>query len=580
MRKTFTKNEAITWSTPNSWDVLALSIIAAIIIAVVWGATQMATPYNLGQVIPISLDPANLPKYAIRTILRMFIALLCSLISTFIFGTWAAKSKRAERIIIPLIDVMQSIPVLSFISITLVAFITLFKGSMLGPECAAIFAIFTSQVWNMTLSFYQSMRILPRDLREVAMVFGLSPWRKFWRIEVPFAMPGLLWNMMMSMSGSWFFVTASEAFSISNQNITLPGIGSYIALAISNANGQAILYAIVAMFLVILLYDQLLFRPLVYWTNQFRMEQRVDDEERRPWVVGLFQRSRVLTQFGLLLEMLFDSIVNISLLNKSAKIKYAKIHRRNLFLLKIRRAIWPLLLSVVVTAAAIVLVYFLFHIVNLHDVLDALWLGLLTGLRVLVLISICALLWIPIGVWIGFKPNVARFVQPIIQFLAAFPANLLFPLATFIIIRHNLNVDIWASPLIVLGTQWYILFNVIAGASAIPEDLKLATRTFGVHGIAWWRRLVLPGIMPYFITGTITAAGGAWNASIIAEVIRWGDIKLQAKGLGAYINHFTTIGDFAHIALGTLVMCLWVLLFNRLVWRPLYNVAIERFRGD
>ena len=261
--RTYSKNEATNWPTPNYWDLIALCLIFGLLILLGWTAAQMTVPYNVGQQLTISLKPKMLPVYALRTVLRMFIALFCSLLFTFVFGTWAAKSKRAERIIIPLIDILQSVPVLSFLSISVAGFIALFRGSLLGPECAAIFAIFTSQVWNMTLSFYQSVKTAPKDLREAATIYHLSPWRKFWRIEVPFAMPGLLWNMMMSMSGSWFFVVAAEAISVSNQSINLPGIGSYIAVAIQHADKHAIFYAISTMLIVILMYDQFLFRPLL-----------------------------------------------------------------------------------------------------------------------------------------------------------------------------------------------------------------------------------------------------------------------------------------------------------------------------
>jgi NitT/TauT family transport system permease protein len=574
----FTRNESVSWSTPNSWDILALLIIFGVIVVFVWGAKQMTTPYDLGQIVPISLDPTNLPKYAVRTVLRMFIALFFSLVFTFVFGAWAAKNKRAEKIIIPIIDVMQSIPVLTFLSITLVAFIALFRGSMLGPECAAIFAVFTGQVWNMTLSFYQSVSTVPKDLREVSKIFNLSTWQTFWRIEVPFAMPGLLWNMMMSMSGSWFFVTASEAFSVANQNITLPGIGSYIALAIAHANATAIFYAILAMLTVILFYDQLLFRPLVYLTDKFKFEQVLDEPSPKSWIVNLFQRTKFLWHLGYLLELLFDAFINNKLLSRKKTYRAAtKIKRKQ----KIIYSIVNSLLWISIIAAIIIIgYYFANYLTNWRDIREVIWLGFLTGVRVMTLIIICSFIWVPIGVWIGLKPRVATIAQPIVQFLAAFPANLLYPIFAFLIVKYSLNVNIWASPLAVLGTQWYILFNVIAGASALPQELRLTIKNFNVTGWLWWKRLILPGILPYFITGAITAAGGAWNASIIAEIIHWGTINLQAKGLGAYINTYSVKGDFMHIALGTIVMCLYVLLINRLVWRPLYNFTIERFRLD
>jgi NitT/TauT family transport system permease protein len=575
---TYTKNEAIGWAMPNYWDILILGVIIGVISLLIYAAKQMTIPYDVGQPIPISLDLSLLPIYAVRTVVRMFIALFCALIFTFIFGTWAAKSKRAEGIIIPIIDIMQSLPVLSFLSIMVPIFIILFKGSMLGPECAAIFAIFTSQVWNITLSFYQSVSTVPKDLREVAKVFRLSTWRSFWRLEVPYAMPGLLWNMMMSMSASWFFVTASEAISIANQEITLPGVGSYIALAIAKMDKHAIGYAIIAMFSVIIIYDQLLFRPLVYWSEKFRFESAADARFSRSWVVSLFQRTRLLRQSSLIIGAIFDAIVNWSIFNP--EIIYRLPSKSSRIWQKILAIISKIFIVTTILGAAIALGYFIKFQATWNGVLDVLWLGLLTGIRVMSLIILCSIIWVPIGVWIGFKPKVAMMVQPIIQFLAAFPANLLFPVVTFLVLKYQLNINIWVSPLMVLGTQWYILFNVIAGASTISKELRLVARNFGVKGWLKWKRLILPGIFPFFITGVITAAGGAWNASIVAEVLRWGETRLYAQGLGAYIFQYTKFGIFSQVALGTIVMGIYVLAINRLLWRPLYNIAIEKFKAD
>jgi NitT/TauT family transport system permease protein len=574
------RSPALATSTPNHWDAIALALIFGILIMVAWGAAQMATPFNLGQPTTISLNPKYLPNYALRTVLRLFIGLFFSLLFTFAVGAMAAKNKRAEKFIIPIIDIMQSVPILSFLSISVAGFIAMFKGSMLGPECAAIFVIFTSQVWNMTLSFYQSLSTVPKDLSEVATVFKLSSWQRFWRIEVPFSMPGLLWNMMVSMSGSWFFVTASEAFSVANQNITLPGIGSYIALAIVHANSAAILYAVTTMLLVIFLYDQLLFRPLVQWSTKFKIEEILEEKEAHSLVTDLFRNTRLVRRSGAVIVKIFDSFVNIPFLNPQPtytvkpKSKSVSIFQRTIVIGV------NLFLVVALFAALAAIVLFLRRTVTLNDVRETLFLGLITGARVMILIFLCSLIWVPIGVWIGFRPRVAQIIQPVVQFLAAFPANLLFPIVTIAIIKYGLNVNIWVSPLMVLGTQWYILFNVIAGASTIPQDLKLAAKSFGIKGWLRWRRLILPGIFPYFITGAITASGGAWNASIIAETVSWGATKLHAIGLGGYITQCTSQGDFPHIILGTITMCVFVLIINRILWRPLYNVVIERFRTE
>ncbi len=575
--RTYTKNEATNWPVPNYWDLIALCIIFGLIVLVAWGGAQMDRPYNVGQTITLSLNPSHLPMYAVRTVLRMFIALFCSLIFTFCIGTWAAKNKKAERIIIPIIDVLQSVPVLSFLAIGVPLFIALFKGSLMGPECAAIFAIFTSQVWNMVLSFYQSMSSIPKDLREATAIFQLSAWQRFWRLEIPYAMPGLLWNMMMSMSGSWFFVTACEAISIAHQTITLPGVGSYIALAITHADKAAIVYAIITMLIVIFLYDQCLFRPLVQWSEKFKFEEVLSERISRSWVVNLFQRTHVLRHFGTVFTTFFDSFVNIKPLNRHKKvsvIKKSDLHR------KVTTAITNIIITALLIYAVYLIEQYLQHTVTWHDILKTLELGGITAIRVIVLIFLCSLIWVPVGVWIGFRPRVAATIQPIIQFLAAFPMNLLFPVVAMWIVKYKLNINIWVSPLMVLGTQWYILFNVIAGASTIPEELRLVTRNLGVKGLVRWKRLILPGIFPFFVTGAITAAGGAWNASIIAEAISWGNIKLTAAGLGAYITHFSRLGNFPQIALGTIMMCLFVLVINRIIWRPLYNLATERFRAE
>lgn len=572
-KQAYDKNEVTTWAIPNYWDVIAISLVFTFIIFIAWGTKQMVAPYNLGDIIPISLDPIHLPKYALRTTMRLFIALFFSMIFTFIFGTWAAKNKQAERIIIPTIDILQSVPVLSFLSITITGFIVLFKNSMLGPECAAIFGIFTSQVWNMTLSFYQSVKTVPNELKEAANVFRLSTWQRFWRVEVPFSMPGLLWNMMMSMSGSWFFVIASEAFSVANQNITLPGIGSYISLAITQTNSKAIMYAIGCMLIVIFLYDQLLFRPLIYWTERFKESQDDGDKASRAWLVSLFQRTKFLRGATSWLGILADIWINLKLLNVKTKNAPTKP---------------PLILTyahyfiavLAIIGTSIIIGRFVFSYVSLAETRHVVLLGFYTAARVMSLIFLSSLVWVPIGVWIGLRPNIATFIQPIVQFVAAFPANLLFPLMAILIVHFNLNVEIWVSPLMILGTQWYILFNVIAGASALPKELKLAAANFKVTGWLWWRRFILPGIAPYYVTGAITAAGGAWNASIVAEIIDWGPIKLQATGLGAYIKTNFIAGDFPRIALGTIVMCLIVLLINRLLWRPLYNIVSEKFEMD
>lgn len=558
----------------NRWDLVLLMLVFCMLFFLGWAGSQMASPYQIGKPIPISLDAAYLPFYALRTVLRMFIALAISMLFTLIAGTIAAKNRRAEQIIIPAIDILQSVPVLSFLSITVAGFIHLFPNSMLGPECACIFAIFTAQVWNITFGFYQSLKILPPDLKEAAAMFQLSPWQKFWKVELPFSMPSLLWNMMMSMSASWFFVVLSEAISVSHQDIRLPGVGSYIALAIEQHNLTAIGFAILTMIIVIFLYDQLFFRPLVTWSEKFRMDLSPENEEYQSWLVDFFRNTILMKRMGKWANVLRDQFINTRLFAFKSRewIREDKSQRANE-----KDWIWNLILFASIAVACGLLLNFILKELQITDILHVLFLGAATGLRVIVLIVISLLIWIPVGVFIGLRPRFAQKIQPVIQFAAAFPANLFYPLFVIAIVKFQLSIEIWLTPLMILGTQWYILFNVIAGAASIPRELYLVSENVGLKGWLWWKRLILPGIFPFCITGAITAAGGAWNASIVAEYVSWGSTTLRATGLGAYIQAATLEGSFSKIALGTSMMCLYVLGFNHFLWRPLYKIAQERF---
>lgn len=570
------RNNQLNQFRPNLWDGAAFIIVVLIFSFLAFGAMAMNAPYQVGQSLPINLSPVFLPYYALRTVLRMLIAILLAVLFTFTVGTLAAKNRHAERLIIPVIDILQSVPILGFLSITVVGFIALFPNSLLGPECAAIFAIFTSQVWNITLGFYQSLKTLPYDLQEASSMFHLSSWQRFWRVEVPFALPGLIWNLMLSMSAGWFFVVASEAINVNNQNILLPGVGSYIATAILQANVKAVIYAIFTMFIVILLYDQILFRPLVHWSERFKFEAAIDEKKSFSLFTALLRRARFLHYFGSLIADGFLWLTNLRLGSK--KVALMREHKQKDYFTLITVWFYYGAILLLCLSAIIALTTFIFKNLTVHDFLHVLLLGIYTGLRVIILILLCSCVWIPIGVWVGMRPRAMQIVQPIAQFLAAFPANLFFPIVVIVILKFNLNVQVWTTPLMILGTQWYILFNVIAGAANLPKELYLATKNFGVHGWLWWRRFILPGIFPFYITGAMTAAGGAWNASIVAELVTWGNHTLQATGLGAYIASYTKAGDFPNIALGISVMCLYVLIINRLVWQPLYNLAQKRFR--
>lgn len=561
-------------SLPNQFDVLAFALIVAILIAIVHaghGAVQrLAAPGATD----IHLSLIYLPYYALRTTLRMFIALLFSLLFTFTYATLAAKSDRAEKVLVPLLDVLQSVPILGFLTFLVLFFTGIFPGSVAGYEAAAIFAIFTSQAWNMAFSFYQSLRSVPADLVEVANGFGLSPWQRFWQLETPFAVPGLVWNMMMSMSGGWFFVVASEAITVGEISTKLPGIGSYIDLANSRSDYGAIVAAVVMMALVILAYDQLLFRPLVAFAAKFRVELVSSQQDERSWVRDFFVRTRWLRPLMLVPARAFR---RMALLRLNA--------------LKVRRPAGTGTDSqrtvtgdvIFYGAVAIVAAYALWTIVryvsttlSFADLQQAVILTIYTMIRVFVLIVLASLVWVPIGIWIGLRPTLASRLQPLAQFFAAFPANVVFPLVVLVIAGLKLNPNIWLSVLIVFGTQWYILFNVIAGAQAYPNDLKEAAKSFGIRGLDWWFKVMIPGIFPYYVTGALTASGGSWNAAIVAEYVKAGSTTEVAKGIGSYIAIATEKGNYPQIVLGVAVMSAFVILFNRLLWRPLFGLAEKR----
>jgi len=565
---------------PNRWDFIAFPLIICLIAMAVVGFHETMAPIGVLQTQKISLDPSNLPEYALRTTLRMLAAMVASLAFTLVYGTLAAKSRRAGMVLIPILDILQSVPVLGFISFTVTFFLALFPSRVLGAELAAIFAIFTSQAWNMTFSFYQSLRTVPRDLYEVSRGFHLTSWQRFWKLEVPFSMPGLIWNMMMSMSGGWFFVVASEAITVGNQTITLPGIGAYLAQAISDKNFGAIGWVILTMTVVILAYDQLLFRPLIAWADKFRMENTASGDAPQSWLLDLVRRTRLIHQLLVPAGWLFAKAARIPLrlpLSGAMRFTLPRVEKKGSRTVDIA---WAGL--VLIGTAYIVwrVVSFVATGVTMAEVGHVLVLGLITLLRVVVLISIASVIWVPIGVWVGLRPKLAEKLQPLAQFLAAFPANLLFPVFVIVIARFHLNADIWLSPLIVLGTQWYILFNVIAGATSYPNDYREAATNFRIRGWQWWRQAILPGIFPYYVTGAITASGGAWNASIVSEAVQWGSTRIEAHGLGAYIAQTTAAGDFPKIILGIAVMSLFVTLFNRLLWRPLYAFAEAKLRLD
>ena len=502
----------------------------------------------------------------------MFIALGLSTIFTFIYAYTAARSARAERVLVPLLDILQSIPVLGFLSVTVTAFIALFRGSLLGLEAASIFAIFTGQAWNMTFSLYQSLRSIPRELDEMATLYRLSKWERFTRLELPVSAIGLIWNGMMSFGGGWFFLAASEAISVLNRQYTLPGLGSYVAAAVAAKNLHALAWAIAVMIVLILFLDQIFWKPLVTIAERYKLELSAG-EERRFWLVDLWH-SASLPRF-------IESLVRPSfrwLDRRLCRLTAVPPTVRASSPSKTTDRVFNACLILMSAGLSIAAVRFVLAEVGLHEVGHAAVLGLLTAGRVVVLLVFSTIVWTPIGVAIGFSPKLARVSQPLVQVLASFPANFLFPFATLGFIRLGVSLN-WGSMLLMaLGAQWYLLFNVIGGAQAIPNDLREMARSIGLKRSGAWEKLIGPGIFSSWVTGAITASGGAWNASIVSEIVSWGSTTLTAKGLGAYISVATGAGDWPRIILGVGLMSVFVVGLNRLVWRPLYALAETKFR--
>jgi NitT/TauT family transport system permease protein len=560
---------------PNQWDLIAFAAILAVLTGIARSYHGISAPLPAPNESPVSLDYWELPYYAFRTVLRMFAALAASLVFTFTYATLAAKSRRAEMVLIPVLDILQSVPILGFLSFTVTFFLGLFPGNTFGAELAAIFAIFTSQAWNMAFSFYQSLRTVPPDLDEVARGFRLTGWQKFWQLEAPFAMPGLIWNTMMSMSGGWFFVVASEAITVGDTTITLPGVGSYIAKANDGGNWSAIGAAVLTMAIVILLYDQLLFRPIVAWAAKFRVELSVSQDVESSWVLNLIKRTHWL-RLGV--TPVFGALRGVSLLRLGFPTVLPARSSSSDEPSRLVDAIWILIIVAVAAWAAWLTISYIATELNWDEVVHVFVLTFYTFIRVIVLMLLASLVWVPISVWIGLRPRWAEAIQPIAQFLAAFPVNLLFGAAVSLVLAYDLNPNIWLSFLIVFGTQWYIVFNTIGGAAAFPNDLREAVANFHIRGWRWWTEVIIPGVAPYYLTGAITASGGSWNASIVAEYVKWKDHTVVAQGVGSYIAEATDKGDFPRIVLGVAMMSIFVTLSNRLFWRRLYGYAERRLR--
>jgi NitT/TauT family transport system permease protein len=552
------------------------------ILALLYGALRLGrsmtvtfTPGKTSQTLPTGLS--HLPYYAASSLLRMFIALVASTVFTFVYATAAARLRRMEKVLVPLLDILQSVPILGFLTFTVVFFVNVFRGSLLGLECASIFAVFTSQAWNMTFSFYHSLVSQPTELDEAARMYRLTKWQRFWKLDVPSSMIGLVWNAMMSMGGGWFFLTASEAISISGKGTTyLPGIGSYVGTAIHQGSTAKVGVAIAVMVVMVIVVNVIFFRPLVAWAEKFRMEESEVSEKPRSAVLGLLSHSQVPRAVGLAFGPVGRALDKITRPFGLAEYPLIPDLRR-------RRigdvAFWLLIVGFVGWGAWTGFSY-LVHRVGVGAFAYATGLGAITFGRVIVVVAVSTLIWVPIGVKIGMNPRLAHYAQPCVQVLASFPSNLLFPFAVIAFIALGLPLNFGGIILMVIGAQWYILFNTIAGAIAIPNDLREMATSMRLTRRQHWRQVILPAVFPAYVTGGVTAAGGAWNASIVAEVAGWGSHHLSALGLGAYIANASSAGgsnSFARVLTGVVVMSVFVVCVNRFFWRRLYRLAETRY---
>jgi NitT/TauT family transport system permease protein len=583
MKSTATQLGAPEIRRSFSWvDFVVLLGVFGLLWTILHFGRGMATHFDENQSLEISTDIRNIPYYAGRTLLRMWIAFGFSLLFTFSAGYAAAKSTVARAIILPVMDILQSVPVLGFLSITVTGFMALFPGSLLGVECASIFAIFTGQVWNMAFGFYHSLVTIPGDLSEAATNFRLSRWQRFGTLEVPSSMHSLIWNSMMSFGGGWFFVAQSEAITVLGKNIKLPGLGSYMATAVEKGDNMAALWAVIAMLAVIIASDQLVWRPLLAWADKFKMELIDSGDAPESWLYNFLRRAylfdwfeeKVLHPFSDRFVLFRKRLSSVNVVSGSAGKAASRWVFRAVGAIIGLWLVYQMVLGVFAAVAA------LYNHVTWHRLGHLCVLGSLTMGRVAFMTVLATLIWTPIGVWIGSKPKVARVAQPFAQIAASFPVNMTFPFVVWFFIFAHISINWGSILLIAMGTQWYILFNVIAGAMAIPTDLKEAASTYGLCGWPLWRTLILPAIFPFWVTGACTAAGGAWNASIVAELATWGDKTLKADGLGAYITEVTNKGDTAMIICSIAVMCIFVFTTNKLVWRRLYGYAEKRFHLD
>ncbi len=584
-RRTRTEQTAQRVHQPRRFGFIDLLVFLALISAIaflVTAAARWAAP--LKPAVSINLSPTVLPLYAGYSLLRMILGYLLSLIFTLIYGQIAATNRRAGTVMVPVLDILQSIPILSFLPLVILALVAAFPHSNVGLELASIIFIFTSQAWNMTFSFYHSVRTLPTDLQEVATVIRLRPWRRFMTLEVPSSMIGLIWNSMMSWAGGWFFLMASEQFTLGSQSFQLPGLGSYLQAAANAGNNVAIILGLLTLIVLIVLIDLLFWRPLVAWADKFKVELSSGADTPHSPVLDALRRSallatlssRVFAPIGRWIARLLD---RLQPLPGATTLPDTGERPQPSASFSVRRVVYWI---VVVLLAAVVLTGLWFMLRLLIQVPLATWgtlivATLLTWLRTLAALAIGIVWTVPLGVAIGLSPRWSRRLQPVVQVIASIPATAVFPILLLALVGLPGGLSIAAILLMLLGTQWYILFNVIAGAMAIPSDLREATSVYHVTGWRRWRTLILPAIFPYLITGMLTASGGAWNASIVSEYVQFHSQTISTPGLGASIAAAAAAANYPVLTAGTLLMAIVVVFINRMLWKRLYALAERRY---
>ena len=565
----------------RSWPLVLDLSVAVIGLACFYGIVLIGR-YWFGHAMPevvISQSPRALPLYAFYSVVRIFLAYLLSLVFAIGYGYLAAYNQRLEALMLAALDILQSIPVLSFLPTVMLAMIALFPTRQIGVEMGAILLIFTGSVWNMAFSFYSSLKSIPKELSEATEIYRFSRLQRLVQLELPYAAIGLIWNSIMSVAGAWFFLMACEMFVLGTRDFRLPGLGSYLQTAASADNHAGIAWGLTTMVAIIVLTDQLVWRPLIAWSDRFKFENVEGQARVRSPLLHLLQNSRMLQR------------LSTGSLSRIAERHYvASAEQRRSRILRVERGTekpsvhhaWIRILVLLIVTS--VIGYLALHALTLLRKVTGPELGnvlkgaLATFLRVNISLLLASLWTIPVGVAIGFQPRLARIAQPLAQIAASVPATALFPVLLLALIRIGGGMGIGSIALMLLGTQWYILFNVIAGAMAIPSDLKEVATLFRFTRLQRWRTVILPGIFPFLITGLVTASGGAWNASIIAEYFPLKDQILQTTGLGNQISNATADGKFQILLLATMVMALMVVTINRLLWRPLYRLAETRYK--